>query len=772
MRIKFDSLNRYEAPDMVLCNPGSVFSSGMLSRVVGPVINTSDEEVVLNFNSVSALNFRATKVPSDGSQEMDCALRVYKGLQNRRLIFVDGFGYFIITDITEGHGNGISYKDVSASSCEIEIQNKALMYIEDGTYKFIDLFESIVSSIPRWMIGHIDSSVLEKYRTFEDVDVSTDTLSFLVDSMQEAYECIFIFDTTNRIINVYDQNDYVLRTDIHLTNDDVISSMDISENVDNLYTALSVFGDGDLTVSAINPLGSTTVYDFSYYLDWMSDGLRDKVSEWTKLLESYLDPYYNLNVQYYDLLSQRTNCESEIARLTAQLEMYSQCRENVVAESSSDRVTDYNEIIENNGGEQISVSDSIDEILAHIDTLIEQTEADINTQGSILATINGNIDTTMSELSDIHNSVSFQTFFTQQEYDELYDYIYECTFSDEYITVTDNMTMVEKLNQMRELYSRATRQLRRVASPVREFSVDTEEFIFSNAFQNWSTQLEVGCLINIEIEEGNVAELFLQSMELNWHDNTLSFTFGSQFNKSDPQSLFKDVLGNVDKSANSINYIKDIIYPVKNGKIEELETAIQSVSTLALDASIASQSGEIRIDASGYTGKKQVSTAASSKSYAYGGRTSVPYEREQLKIAGNTIVFTEDAWATCVTALGYVSQKDMSVEYGVNARAIIGDLILSDRFNLYDSSGKPILVVIDDKIESRISPLEDDFEKAVEYLSIRIDNLLVTINDLKATVGKSANDIMTLYAITNSLSTKMEELQGNQACWYEFSELT
>ena len=731
MRVEFDKLNRFEIPTFTLCNPGSVYEDGRLSRVVGVLNNTSDEEVVINFDSISELNFRITKVPSDGSAEGDYVLGVYKAVQNRRMIFVDDIGYFVITEISEDiDDEGITYKDVTASSCEIEIQNKALFYVEDGTYRFLDIFEDIVASLPRWKIGYIDSIIAERYRTFEDIDTSTDTLSFMMDDMQDAYECIFVFDTINRIINVYDQCNYLLRTNIHLSNKDLITSTSIRENADDLFTALSVYGDDDLSISAINPIGSTTIYNFSYYLDWMSSALRERVVSWQELVESYQRIYYELNVMYYDLLSQKENVAAEISRLNLQLETYSKCRENVVAEQSPDIVGEYNSVIEDVGGEQVSISDSIEEILSELDTLIADVRQKISEQQFRLELISADIAQKESRIAEIHDEVSFQGYFTQDEYDELFDYIFEGTYQDEYIITTENMSITEKLVQMQELYSKALRKLDAVSSPVREFDITSEAFVFSKEFLPWTEQIEAGCLINVEMDDGEIVELFLTTIELNWHDQELSFTFGNTFKKTDPQSLFNDVLGDIRKSANSISYIKDVIYPVKSGKLDELEDALNNTNTLGLDESISSRSGEIRIDATGYTGKRKIASVVRSAPAA--GVDG--FMGEQLKITGNTIVFTEDAWETCRSLLGYVALPDSSTTYGLNAKSIVGELTFGDKLVIKDSQGNELLVIVDNKVASSVAEamieLNKELNPKFQNLSDRIDGVSDSIGDL------------------------------------------
>ena len=280
MKVRFDSLNRFEVPKFYVCNPGCTYNNGVLSSTLGALSDTTDEELILNFNTTSELNFRLNKIRREDPEENRYINKLYRAIQNRRLIFVEDVGFFVIRDVTDGFEANLHYKDVRAESCEFEISQKALPYIEDGTYQFRDLLEKVVSSLPLWKIGDVNLDVANKWRTFEDVSVDANALSFLLEDMQDAYECIFLMDTVNRLINVYDQNHFVEQTDIHITKDDLIDSIEINENSDDLYTAISVQGDENLNISPVNPLGGNVIYNFSYYLDWMSPELSDKVVAW------------------------------------------------------------------------------------------------------------------------------------------------------------------------------------------------------------------------------------------------------------------------------------------------------------------------------------------------------------------------------------------------------------------------------------------------------------------------------------------------------------
>lgn len=289
MIVKYDSLNRLETPNFILCNPGSRYNNGVLTNVIGGITDTEAEEIVFNFNETSELNMRVNRIQRGDKDADEYTKKIYRALQNRRLIFIDDIGYFVITGVNDNYDGSKHYKDISAKSVDIELAQKMIPYIPNGTYRFTTdaaggdakgILETIVETLPLWTIGDVDTNIESKYRTFEDVDISTNCLSFMLENLQDAYECIFIFDCINRTINVYVQNDYVRKTDIHITKDDLINELDISENSEDIYTAISVMGDENATISAINPLGSNVIYKFDYYLSWMSDGLREEVKTW------------------------------------------------------------------------------------------------------------------------------------------------------------------------------------------------------------------------------------------------------------------------------------------------------------------------------------------------------------------------------------------------------------------------------------------------------------------------------------------------------------
>ena len=747
MIVRYSTLRNLEIPKFTLCNPGSIYTDeGLLTKMVGILVDHEAEEIVFNFNATSELNMRVCRVPREDPEDNEYVYSLYKALQNRRLIFVEDIGYFAITNINDGFDGKIHYKDVTAKSVDIEIAQKMIPYIADGTYRFTTdetgtnkgILETIVETLPLWTIGEVDEVVANRWRTFEDVDTSLNCQSFLLENVQDAYECIILFDCIHRIINVYDQANYVKQTDIHITKNDLINSLDITENADDLYTAINVLGSENISIAALNPLGTNVIYNFNYYLDWMSPELATRVRTWQTSIDEQTEDYYALNVRYYEQLEEANNLSMEIEALDTQIKMYSRCRDNIIAEAGTSLVDEYNTIIVENGGTAITIGEEIEDTLASIDNLIAECESRQENTAAELDNVNTYLVMYQNDIDKIHEELAITNYFTEEEQEELNHYIFEGSYTDEYVTITDIMTYSEKFEQMKTLYNRAKTRLDRVSQPTQEFNVDVENFIFIKEFEQWSEQLETGCLINVELNTNDIALLFLSNITINYDDRTLNMTFGNRFNKFDPKSLFDNVLGDVSKSANTLNYIKEILYPIKNGEFNAMKEALQTSRNLSMSAVLSSDNEEVIIDGSGYTGKKLLEDGT--------------YDARQVKITGRNLVFTDDAWDTCKVALGELLFDDESSSYGINAETIIGDMIIGNNIRIIDNDGNDIFTVMDNKVKSSVEDVVYGDENQLQQDGK--DSVIKKIS----TIEQTANGIS---MIISEITTTEEDESGN-----------
>lgn len=749
MIVNFDKLNRLETPKMTLCNPGSQCINGKLTRVVGVLTNTEAEEIVFNFNATSELNFRINNITTGDTANDEYLYSLYRGVQNRRLIFVDDIGYFCITDVRNEYSDGVHYKDVTAQSIDIELEQRNIPYIQDGTYALYinptegaGILNIIADSLPMWeinaneidqdLIGRYDDQghLLGKYRTFEDVDTGLNCLGFLIENVQDAFECIIVFDIVNRKICAYDESTYLNRhkTDIHLTNEDVINSIDITENSNDVYTAIRVMGgDESVTIAAANPLRGNVIYNFDYYLDWMSPSLGSKVIAWNADIISKRPRFLELSEEYYEIIDDINNDELEINRLNILIDMYRRASDNMIANDSMKYMDKYNDAILANGGTPIIISQEVQEAKTQILALIAQCLAQRGVLQEELNLLYADKSLSEQTIEDLVGYLNINTYFAS-EMQELQNYIYEGNYTDEYIITTDVMSSSEKFNQMKILYDRAVTQLEKISKPIQEFSIDVENFVFAKDFERWSNQLETGCSINVELGLNDVQPLFLSTITINYDDHTLSLTFGGKINKFDPKSLFENVLGSVSRSANSVSYLKGLTQPIKNGQLDDMQVAIQNSRNITMSNALSAEAEGVMIDEGGYTGKSVDADGDDS---------------HQIKITGRNIVFTDDSWDSSKTAIGDIiyqtedeeGQPTTSTAYGINAELLIGDMVIGNGLRIQTSDGEDLesrLSALDGKIETEVSNVNTGLSSRIEQLE---KDVQIEINSVTTSTG-------------------------------------
>lgn len=709
MIVKFDALNRFEKPLFSLCNPNCKMVDGKLINTIGILSDTADEELVLNFADLSEFNFTFRRIIRHKAEADNYTSMLYRSIQNKRYIYIENIGFFVITNVAQHRDENGYYKSITAQSCEKELANKKLPYVKNGVYAFNDLISLIMESLPKWTLGTVANTVSAKSRTFEDLEEGIAVLTFLRENMQDKYECIFDFDIINRIVHVHDQNNYVKRTSIHLSMDDVLNNTEISEDASEMFTAISVLGDNELNIIPVNPIGTNTIYNFDYYLDWMSAELKAKVLAWKQTIANNESDYYDYNLEYYEKLTEKRNLELDNETRVEIVKLYKKCYENLETEGL-DIIEEYNNsIVEAGGSKENKISTDVDLSAARKEILnrINTAETQISTNDSSIILLENELLVLLDSINAIRSMVAFNNF-TEEEYDELSTYISEGNYTDEYTTQTDSMSYAEQFAQAKVLYDRAKQQLDKISKPTQEFSADVENFLFVKKFTPVSEQIETGSLIYIDTDIDISEEWFLNSIVLNYSDTSLQFTFGNRYNKFNNRALYEDLLGSVSSTANSVEYIKSTIYPIEKGKLNEIEREIESSRTLTKNNVFASVNEDVIIDETGYTGKKKNSDGT--------------FDNEQLKITHNNIVFTDDAWGSIKTALGKIQFGDV-IQYGLNADIIIGKLITGETLSVGIRNADGTVRDL-----NSLSSDVDDLSEIKEYLTFDSTNGLIIGN--------------------------------------------
>ena len=210
--------------------------------------------------------------------------------------------------------------------------------------------------------------------------------------------------------------------------------------------------------------------------------------------------------------------------------------------------------------------------------------------------------------------------------------------------------------------------------------------------------------------------LFLTSITVNYEDHKLTMKFGNRFNKFDTQSLFEDTLGSISKSANTLSYVKDLVYPIKADELNVMQEALQTSRDLTMANAMATDNEEIVIDASGITSRRM--------------NDSGEYELQQLKINGKDILFTDDGWQSSKLAIGEIIVGEGKSVYGVNAEAIIGDIIVGNQINILDDEGHDVFSIIDNTINTRLEDVNSELGERISTLEQTAEGLSIEISDI------------------------------------------
>lgn len=639
MIIDFDSLGMFEKPNVQICNP-----NGDPLKSVGKII--FDSSVVLRFNSMSEFNF---SIPQ--KIETDVYIEAYDEVVSKRLVKVENLGMFLITSVNIIDDGVRNVKQVKCFSIEAELNYKKINLFS-GTYKFYDpvspqntLIGKIFSYLPSWTIGEIDSELWNKYRTF---DISDQTIyAFLMTTVEQAYECVFTFDSFTKTVNAYATKNAVTDTSISLSYDNLVKELQVEEMSDELITALYSYGNGDLDVRTVNPLGSSVLYNFDYFLyggkEWFSTSLKNAVISWNNKVTT-------LQPQYADLLSQfRTN----------------------------------NALLITQNGELTTLKGEFSAIEAvmkariegglHYDDIYTQLNAkqlQIDTKETQIKTTQNTVTSISNQLTNINTQLSFTNNFTTEQYKELSNYIIENTYQNEAFVQTDNMTTVQIQDMAQELYDQSKNVLTKLSQPRFTFSVDSINFLFLQEFKEFTKQLKMGCQINVAINDNISSYPVLLEMEFSFDDPTnFKMTFGNRLRLDKNDFVFSELFGDSVSAGTTVSFSQGKWNEFNRDYKDDVSEFINSALDCAKNNVINAQNQEIIIDSNGLKGQRYVPTTDT-------------YSPEKVWLTSNTLAFTKNNWQTASLAIGKVGEGI----FGVVGDVIVGRILAGNQLQITNSN--------------------------------------------------------------------------------------
>ena len=289
--IQFDKYDRIETPTLVLKH--------MDSRVISTIGAYHSLSATFRYNDVSEISFEVpAKIEIEGKLVDN---PYYDEVLGMRLVNVEPFGDFILSNPQVSNDGLKESKACKAYSLEYAF-NKKQINMPTGTYNFYnpadnaDTIMTIITEIvPDWSIGEVDRDLIGRWRTFDNIDDGL--YSFMMNTLQKTYNCLFQFDCRNKKINVISADRKPIRSPIHLSYDNLIKSARITELSDEVITSLAGYGSGDnMSIAYVNPNGTDRIYNLDYLINHgdIEDKLADRWIAYRDSCDFYQKAFGNL----------------------------------------------------------------------------------------------------------------------------------------------------------------------------------------------------------------------------------------------------------------------------------------------------------------------------------------------------------------------------------------------------------------------------------------------------------------------------------------------
>lgn len=325
--------NIVEPLTIVLCNRDYTH--------IGQLSNISNIKYTGNLNSANELSFVINK-KTDENEE-----RFWDQIYNLKLVWVKELNEYFEIQVSTDDKTYLEKTITATSLCEAELSQTILHNIEINTeadisrddydVKFPTIFyrdlhdyvgdeyikarnssliHRILDKVPAYSIKHVDASLANLQRTFS-ID-GTSVYDWLVGECSEQFNCIFIFNSYDRTIEVYDlysncnncghrgnfvdtcpecgstniKYGYGEDTEIFCSTENLTDKIKFTTDTNSIKNSFRlVAGDDDMTAAVINinPNGSQYIYNFSdeSLLD-MPQELVDKINSYDELYQEYV----------------------------------------------------------------------------------------------------------------------------------------------------------------------------------------------------------------------------------------------------------------------------------------------------------------------------------------------------------------------------------------------------------------------------------------------------------------------------------------------------
>lgn len=663
-----DFLNNLEKPIIYITKKDKTF--------LGAVSIYDDLSLTFNLNAYQTASFKIYRDINGKKYEH------YDDFQEDRLIMIQGIGWYKIHVETNIEDTGIS-KSITANSLECTLCNKRLIdfecnsgeilyddYVKTIFYDPINpkgsLLNRVLNVAPSWSVGHVDATLANKQRSFDEDDI--DVYSFLTGDVSEAFNCLFIFDTFNQTVSAYDLDNYGEDTNIYVSMDNLAQSMTETIDENSIITCYRVNGGDGIYINEVNPNSTNKIYNFEYYLPEMEESIQNKV-------KSYNEKYQSLKPQYEEIMKRLGDQIGVIQELETRLpdDLNSKDWTKYGLDFLDSKVKSFKNIDEVYCAQGMNKPDSFNYNLyqQNLEDLNNVT-AEYNKRKSEVDSATDVYNSIISERNAVQAQLDMDKWFTKDEWKTLDSYVVEETYSNDNYITTDNTTDTERFDIERQLFDVAWKDLSKKCRPQYQYTSTLSNVLTIPQFKGFLKYFQLGNFIRMATDYDTVIKLRLISFTVDYNDTSkIDVTFSDAIRVHDIYEDAASIQAQANSAAMSFQFNKD-----QYDKSVNQSNFVEEMRKYGLDvANIPVKNQHQSWDETGMW-------------FRQWNEQKNDFDPEQIKIINNQIVFSDDGFQSAKMAIGKIPiDKNGNTVYAVNAEAILGKLFLGEYLTLQNNSG-------------------------------------------------------------------------------------
>lgn len=666
-----DFLNNLEKPIIYITKKDKTF--------LGAVSIYDDLSLTFNLNAYQTASFKIYRDINGKKYEH------YDDFQEDRLIMIQGISWYKIHVETNIEDTGIS-KSITANSLECTLCNKRLIDFECNTGEILyddyvktifydpanpkgSLLNRVLNVAPSWSVGHVDATLANKQRSFDEDDV--DVYSFLTGDVSEAFNCLFIFDTFNMTVSAYDLDNYGDDTNIYVSMDNLAQSMIETIDENSIITCYRVNGGDGIYINEVNPNSTNKIYNFEYYLPEMEESIQNK-------MKAYNEKYQSLKPQYEEIMKRLGDQIGVIQELETRLpdSLDSKDWTKYGLHFLDSKVKSFKNIDEIYCAQGMNKPDSFNYNLyqQNLEDLNNVT-AEYNKRKSEVDSATDVYNSIIAERNAVQSQLDMNKWFTKDEWKTLDSYVVEETYSNDNYITTDNTTDTERFDIERQLFDVAWKDLSKKCRPQYQYSSTLSNVLTIPQFKGFLKYFQLGNFIRMATDYDTVIKLRLISFTVDYNDTgKIDVTFSDAIRVHDIYEDASSIQAQANSAAMSFQFNKDQYDKSVNQSnfVEEMRKYGLDVATVQIHN--ASNQSQVW-DETGMT-------------FRMWNNERNDFDPEQIKIINNMMVFSDDGFKTSKMAIGKIPiDKNGNTVYAVNAEAILGKLFLGEYLTLQNNSG-------------------------------------------------------------------------------------